>query len=508
MSTSPSPDDVLQLIGAGRLEEAEQICLHAQKETGNAEYIYLRGIVHAQQQNFTEAIKLCEEASQQLPDRADIAYNFGVICYSANDLKRAVTAWQHTVEIDKTHDDANFNLALGLDQLGQEKEAQKTYEMLLTVNPKHELALYNLANLKTRLNESEKALPLYNRLLALKPDFEAGWINYGMAAQRAGTLKEAEDHFKKAIALNPQSVDAHWNLSHLLLIQGHWQEGFAEYEWRLQRAEAPKPEWPQPVWDGSKIKNQHLLLWVDQGVGDAIQFLRYVQFAAERVKSITLRCQQSLVRLADTVPGIDQVIAMDDPLPTFDIHAPLMSLAHILGNTDPAGSWHGEYLSPPQEFTLEMPKHVRHIGLVWAGNPAHRNDSNRSCPLEVLQPLLDVPDTAFYSLQVGSGPTGLSSTPGFENVTDLAPRLDDFADTAAAIEALDLVISVDTAVAHLAGALGKPAWVFIPAIDTDWRWQLEGTVTDWYPSLHLFRQQTPGDWPHTVADMAAALAKS
>lgn len=227
-------------------------CTH--KETGNAEYIYLRGIVHAQQQNFTEAIKLCEEASQQLPDRADIAYNFGVICYSANDLKRAVTAWQHTVEIDKTHDDANFNLALGLDQLGQEKEAQKTYEMLLTVNPKHELALYNLANLKTRLNESEKALPLYNRLLALKPDFEAGWINYGMAAQRAGTLKEAEDHFKKAIALNPQSVDAHWNLSHLLLIQGHWQEGFAEYEWRLQRAEAPKPEWPQPVWDGSKIK--------------------------------------------------------------------------------------------------------------------------------------------------------------------------------------------------------------------------------------------------------------
>lgn len=505
MTSAPSPDEIIQLIGAGRFEEAEQCCLNAQKETGDAEYIYLRGIIHAQQQHAEEAIKLCEEAALKLPARADIVYTIGVLHHSANDLASAVDAWQRTIDIDNTHQDALFNAALGLDQIGQTEQSLQTYETLLTVNPDHEMALYNLANLHTRLNNAKSACPLFERLLALKPDFEAGWVNFGLAAQRSGDVAQAEAHFNKALALNPQSVDAHWNLAHLLLIQGRWAEGFGEYEWRLKRAEAPKPDWAQPVWDGSVAEDKDLLLWIDQGVGDAIQFLRYARFAAERVNRVTFRCQDSLVALAKTAPGIDHVIAIDDPLPAFDIHAPIMSLAHLLEKPEPADSWLGPYLSAQQTMTLEAPNNARRIGLVWAGNPAHRNDANRSCPLNVLTPLLGVPDTVFFSLQVGAAAADLTSTPGFEQITDIAPNLNDFADTAAAIDALDLIITVDTAVAHLAGAQGKPTWLMIPAIDPDWRWQRTGSETDWYPSVRLFRQQAPGDWTATIATITDAL---
>jgi len=225
------------------------------------------------------------------------------------------------------------------------------------------------------------------------------------------------------------------------------------------------------------------------------------------INNVILRCQAPLVRLAESAPGIDRVISIDDPLPKFDIHAPLMSLAHLLDKTEPADTWQGPYLSAKGEFNLDAPENSRRVGLVWAGNPAHRNDANRSCPLSALKPLLAAPDTLFFSLQVGAGREALSSAPGFEAVVDLAPRLEDFADTAAAIDALDLVISVDTAAAHLAGALDKPTWLMVPAFDPDWRWLLTKTDTDWYPSLRLFRQAIPGDWNGVIADIFSEFKK-
>ena len=302
-------------------------------------------------------------------------------------------------------------------------------------------------------------------------------------------------------------MEAHWNLAHLLLIQGRWAEGFAEYEWRLKRPEAPHPEWSQPTWDGTPAPEQCLLLWVDQGVGDAIQFLRFARFAAERVGKVIIRCQSSLIGLAETAPGIDQAVAIEQPLPDFDCHAPLMSLAHLLDKTNPADSWHGTYLSAPDAFSLGAPSSNRCVGLVWAGNPVHRNDANRSCPFAALRPLLGIPGTSFYSLQVGPGHEALDNTDDAQAIIDLAPRLHDFIDTANAIAALDTVISVDTAVAHLAGAMGKPTWLLLPAVDPDWRWLLGRVDTDWYPSMRLFRQTTPGDWTDAVDAISTVLQK-
>lgn len=506
-SSTNSSEEIHQLIDAGRLEEAAQKCLQGLNQTSDTEYTYLLAVIRAQQNRFEEAIQLCEDATQKLPERVDIAYSLGVIYFSANNLERAVAAWQRANNIDPNHQDVLFNTAVGLSQLGRENESLQLYERLIETNPKNEMALYNLANLKVRMNEAESALPLFQRLIDLNSDFEAGWVNFGLATQRAGNFKNAHDYFNRAILLSPESVEAHWNLSHLLLIQGHWHDGFAEYEWRLKRPEAPKPDWSQPAWDGAPAADKTVLLWVDQGVGDAIQFLRYARFVAERVSSVILRCQEPLTSLAKTVPGIDHVVSTEDPLPAFDIHAPLMSLAHLLDQSEPSNSWQGAYVSPQRVFNVDAPQNVKRIGLVWAGNPAHRNDTNRSCSLSALHRLLNIPDTTFFSLQVGPGRDAVLTTSEFTSIIDLAPQLNDFADTAAAIDALDLIISVDTAVAHLSGALGKPTWLMLPAIDPDWRWLLEHQDTAWYPSLRLFRQTSPGDWASVVVEMESELKK-
>ncbi|MEQ8193417.1 MAG: tetratricopeptide repeat-containing glycosyltransferase family protein, partial [Rhodospirillales bacterium] len=467
----------------------------------------LLAIIRAQQKRLDEALRLFEEAAQALPKRADIAFHHGVVSQAAGDLNTAVVQWQRAALLDPTNSDALYNVALGCDKLGRTEEAEQTYTYLLNIHPDHVNALYNLANLEVRLGKPEQALNRFRRIHELKPDFEAAWINGAIAAQRAGDFDTAEAFFREALKLNPESAEAHWNFSHLLLIQGRRREGFAEYEWRLKRPEAPRPEWPQPAWDGTAAPGKKLLLWVDQGAGDAIQFLRYARFAAERVGEVLIRCQTSLIRLAATAPGIARAVAIEDALPDFDLHAPLMSLAHLLGMTEPAESWQGPYLSAPSDFTLDGTggKTGRHIGLVWAGNPSHRNDANRSCPLERLLPLLDLPGHTFYSLQVGPGAEALQHLSAAKTITDLAPRLRDFADTAAAVQSLDLVVSVDTAVAHLAGALAKPTFLMLPATDPDWRWLRDGDETAWYPSLHLFRQKAPGDWDGVVNKIAAAL---
>ncbi len=505
MGHSSQTDSVIQLINQGDLEKAEQICLNGQKETGDHEYLYLLGIIRAQQKRFDDAINHLKQAVKQLPDRADIAYNLGTIYQANGDLHHAVEQWERAVDIDPQQSNALYNLALGLDQLGRTQESEKTYETLISVSPDHVEAHYNLANLKVRLENFQDSLPHYQRVIEIKPDFEAGWINCAIASQRIGNLDEAETQFNQALALNPDSVEAHWNLAHLFLIQGRWKEGFVEYEWRLKRPEAPQADWPQPVWDGRPAPNQCLMLWVDQGIGDAIQFLRYTRIAAERVGKVILRCQANLTRLSETAPGIDQAVAIDQPLPDFDCHAPLMSLPLLTESPGPTGTWNGPYLSASAPISLEAPKSHKRVGLVWAGNPAHRNDANRSCPLAELRPLFNVPKTSFYSLQVGAGQDALDDFEAANSIIDLAPRLHDFADTANAIAALDAVISVDTAVAHLAGALGKPTWLLLPAIDPDWRWLLDRVDTDWYPSVRLFRQKTPGDWRDPIDEISKAL---
>jgi hypothetical protein len=261
-----------------------------------------------------------------------------------------------------------------------------------------------------------------------------------------------------------------------------------------------------PVWDGAHAPGRHLLLWAEQGIGDAIQFLRYVRAAAARTGRITICCHRELLELAREVEGVDAAKAFGEPLPGFEIHAPLMSLPHLLNVTDPAASWQGAYLHAPPGGAAGGAPGPGRIGLVWSGNPEFTDNTRRACPPEMLRPLVELPGPVFYALQKGAAAESAGRSALGDRVQDLSPGLSDFADTARAISRLDLVVTVDTAVAHLAGAMAKPVWVMLHHAP-DWRWQGAGESTAWYPTMRLFRQKAPGDWPSVIREIRQSLAR-
>ncbi len=427
-------------------------------------------------------------------------------CLAAGDLAGAVAHWRRAVVLDPEDIDRRYNLARALTDLGRHPEAEQAYREAIARVPDHGEALFNLANLLVRRGAADQAIPLYRRAVAACPASAAFQVNLGMALKAVGRLEEAERAYREAIRLDPGRADAHWNLAILLLSRGRWQEGFAEYQWRLKRFETPALARLRPGWDGALAPERHLLLWAEQGVGDAIHFLRYAVVAARRVGGITVCCHAGLVSLARKVAGVDRAVPFGTPLPDFDLQAPLMSLPHLLQMTDPAASWHGPYLPLPSVPKTGGSAGCKRVGLVWSGNPQHLDDRRRSCPPQLLRPLTAISGIRLYSLQKGKAAEAAGREAVGDRMIDLAPRLNDFAATAAAIAGLDLVVTVDTAVAHLAGAMGKPVWLLLPQ-SPDWRWQLSGQATPWYPSMRIFRQPAPGDWPEVVGQVIRALGK-
>ena len=300
-----------------------------------------------------------------------------------------------------------------------------------------------------------------------------------------------------------------------LLQLGEYAEGWAEAEWRWQTEQFTAFNPPQPRWQGGDIRRQNLLVHTEQGAGDAIQFIRYMPLLAKKCQKLILVAPAHLVPIFETVEGIDLIdTAGDIPLKSFDTYIPLMSLPYIFGTTLDNIPNSFPYIKAPSENKEELinfiaSKHQpnsKKVGIVWAGNPTHSNDHNRSCKLEDMLPLLELPDITFYSLQVGDRAKDINQlSPELKaKVADLTPYLKDYGDTAVAIEQLDLVISVDTSVAHLAGALSRPVWTAL-CYNPDWRWLIEGDDTPWYPSMKLFRQPQPQDWRSVFTYMAKKL---
>lgn len=311
--------------------------------------------------------------------------------------------------------------------------------------------------------------------------------------------------------LEPREYEVHRNLGFDLLTEGHLLEGFQELEWRLR---CPSylvaegiPTLSVPRWDGSRLDGKTVLLWAEQGYGDNIQFIRYVPMMVERGGLVAVVCPPVLRRLFMTVKGVYTIYTTPEEFAgaSYDYHAPIFSLPYIFGTaleTIPAGP----YLTSVESTVRLKPSAALKVGLVWAGNPEHANDWRRSLSLAYLLPLLQQPGVSWYSLQVGPATREIKRLGLSDEIQDLSPQLQDFADTADAINQLDLVISVDTAVAHLAGALGKPVWILLPA-GADWRWLEHRTDSPWYPSARLFRQPWPGNWVGVVMAVRGALAE-
>ncbi len=400
------------------------------------------------------------------------------------------------------------NLGLVLMDQNKLEAAEQAFLAALSHAPGHVDAIINLSSVYLALGHSEKALDLYRQALDLAPQSAITWSNLGNALKAMGQHEEALAAQRKAIELAPQYALAHWNYAMSLLSLGQLEAGWQEYEWGAAAGTRSRFSDRLPRWQGESLAGRHLLLRAEQGLGDTLQFIRFARQLEGRAASITLECQAPLSTLLEQIPGIDRIVVQESDLPAdawgCDLYLPLMSLPHMLGIGLADLPAPLPYLQPPPERRQAWekalgPRRGLRVGLVWAGNPRHRNDRQRSCPPANLAPLLALPGIDFLSLQMPAPAAGLPS-----GLSDITAGIADFADTAAALAQLDLLIAVDTAVVHLAGAMGLPTWLLL-AWNADWRWLLERQDSPWYPSLTLYRQKMPGQWLPVLEQVAADL---
>ncbi len=443
------------------------------------------------------------------PDQAAPAaacYNLGNALRAQGKLDEAAASYRRAIALWPDLAEAHNNLGSTLQDLAQPEAAAECYRRALAIRPAYPEAHYNLGNALQDLGQPEAAIESFRQALALRPDVPDIHNNLGKAYQDLGRLQAAMASFRDALAVQAEDAKAHWNIALLRLLSGDLERGFAGYEWRWPLRISRPRDFPQPAWDGAGFAGRRLLLHAEQGFGDSIQFIRYLPRVAALGGEVIVECPAALVRLFESLPGVAEVVAHGSILPAFDLHAPLMSLGRLFGTTLETIPAAVPYLAAPAaRFALPVPAGTRlKVGIAWAGRPDHKNDRNRSCPVEHFLTLAERPGVALYSLQKGERAGDIAAAAADGRVHDLGPRLADFADTAAAIAGLDLVISVDTAVAHLAGALGRPLWVAL-AFMPDWRWLLERADSPWYPTARLFRQHRRGDWADVFARIAAAL---
>ncbi|MBD2038955.1 tetratricopeptide repeat protein [Leptolyngbya sp. FACHB-321] len=487
---------------------------------------------HYHDGKFTEAERVCREILQQEPDQVAALQILSVALCRAGQSIAALPYLQKVVQLQPEAPEAWSNLGSALQEQGSIKAAIAAFNRAIALKPDHADAHYNLAVVLQEQDRLEDALFHSEQAIALKPDFADAYYNQGFILRRLGQLEAAIARYRTALQLAPQSAGAHKNLGHALLLTGDLQQGFQEYEWRWQQPGWTQRSFAQPLWDGSPLQGKTILLHAEQGLGDTIQFIRYVSLVRQAAFGdsggqnhggrVIVECQPSLLPLLETVAGIDQLIAQDSPLPAFDVHAPLLSLPHILGTTLATIPADIPYLqasraasapqlplphpSPPQSGSTLHPSPLASlplkVGIVWTGNPAHKNNPYRSCTIEPFRDLCQIPGVCFYSLQKGAAVNDLQAAD--LPIQDLSQTLADFADTAAAIAQLDLVITIDTAVAHLAGALGKPVWLLL-SFAPDWRWLLERDDSPWYPTMRLFRQRQRGSWQGVFEQVTATL---
>ncbi|MBI2978331.1 MAG: glycosyltransferase family protein [Rhodospirillales bacterium] len=500
------------LAGQGKLVEALAALRRALEiDADLVDALNNIGIVHRLQGRVEAAAEAFNRALAINPDLLSAHVNLGALLYDAGKPDEAEQVYRRALAIDPDLAEAHNGLgAVQLDR-GALDEAAAAFERALALDPGHAVALSNLGSVKRQQGDHSGAADCYRRALVIRPRLVEAHANLGNMLRGEGAFDDAAAALRRALDIDRSHPEAHWNLAGLLLLKGNFKDGWAEYEWRAKCRQFRGLKWDfgKPRWNGTAIRRKHILLYAEQGLGDAIQFVRYVPLVAEQARHVVVRCPPPLARLFETVAGVAVVGPDIETKTRFHVAAPLMSLPAILGTDLATIPSTVPYLAAPSGVaaplaTTAAPAGTLKVGLAWAGNPEHKNDRNRSIGLARLAPLLDTPGCTFYSLQVGAGRDAIGRLCLGDRITDLGQGFGDFADTAATIAALDLVIAVDTSVAHLAGALAKPVWTLLPRVP-DWRWLMDRDDSPWYPTMRLFRQRTAGDWSAVVAAVAAAL---
>jgi tetratricopeptide (TPR) repeat protein/SAM-dependent methyltransferase len=518
-------EEALGLHQAGRLDEAA--CLYERLLAANPRHAgalhllgmvaYARGELETAERRIVEAIGIDSRI-------ASFHANLGNVLLDLGRAADAESCYRRALELEPESGSAWSNLAYALLCLRRRDEALAASGRAVALLPGRAEALTNRANILLETGRIEEAEADYREALALKPGYVAAVNNLGTVRLEQGDFDAALRQYDAALALAPQCAEALLNRSVVELLRGDFAAGWPDYEARMRttrghaRGNTPRRGNGQPQWRGEPLRGARILLYAEQGLGDCIQFLRYVPLVEKAGGRVVLEVPQQMRRLAGALgrspgrfPGRSaQVISYGDPMPEFDCQCPLMSLPLAFGTrltSIPTAMPGGKpYLTIPEEerqraAARPWPESGLRVGLVWAGTPDHPRDWARSMPLDQIEPLLDLPGVHFFSLQVGAPAAQRMAWP---QISELALDPGNLADTAAKILHLDLVIGVDTAVVHLAGALGKPVWVMLPWVP-DWRWLLERDDSPWYPSMRLFRQRERGAWAPVVARVREAL---
>lgn len=459
-----------EMHNAGRKEPAEALCrLLEPLCPQDAQLLFLTGMMAHKDGRYTEAVEKLSRAAKLDPRSTRILNGLGCAYQRLNDQARAAEAFARSLELEPRSSATCYNYGNTCHQLGRIEQAAELFQQAVQIDPRDYTSWNNLGKCLKELNRLDESIAAYNRSLEVAPEYPLA--RYG-----------------RALAL---------------LSAGRLQEGFREYESRRQII--PRRNFPQPIWQGESMPGKTIFLHAEQGFGDAIQSVRFIPAVKERAGRVILECRPELKTLFQYSKCADAVIAYGEPIPPFDSYLSLASLPHVLGVTLENIPNQVPYLFAPSvdHAPVKPAPHLR-VGLVWAGNSGHHQDAIRSLRLEDLAPILKVPGVCFQSLQQ---PIPAGDAAHFSSLADRLPAGPPFADflaTAAAVSELDLIISVDTAVAHLAGALGKPVWCLIQ-YSPDWRWFLERDDTPWYPSMRLFRQRERNQWQAPILEAAEAL---
>jgi Flp pilus assembly protein TadD len=501
---------------AGRLDEAEagyREILSSHSDDANA--LRLLGILVMQRGQADQAVQLISRAIALNPAAAEYHVNLGNALKAAGKTDAAVQAYHEAVRLRPRYHQAFYNLGIALADRGKLQQAIEAYEDALRIMPAYPDALNNLGAVLEKREQVEEAIAAYRQAIALRPGYAEAWHNLGHAQADLGRLDEAAGAYREALRLAPDFVGAHWNLALVLLMQGEFAQGWIEYEWRWQSDGFPTPrrQFSRPQWDGSPLNERTLLLHTEQGFGDAIQFIRYAPLLARDSGRVVLACQPEMMELMKGVAGVAQIMNVDElaiDLPPFDVHCPLISLPLKMGTRLESIPAQTPYMTADEckaqawgRKLASAPPGLR-VGLVWSGRTRTPEQRRRAIRFSQLAPLWQAKGVSFYSLQKGEAALQAAGCGPEMPLTDLADELHDFSDTAAVISNLDLIIAVDTAVAHLAGAMGKPVWVMLAAVP-DWRWMLGREDSLWYPTARLFRQRTAGDWNEVIVRVVGEL---
>jgi tetratricopeptide (TPR) repeat protein len=500
------------LIAMGKLDEAlaaaeQAIALDPRYATAHINL----GVALRDSGQPEAAIAACRRAIALDPRHAEAWFTMGNALLDQRNLPAADAAFRQAIARNPNHALAHCNLGIVLKEQLQVDDAMALCRRAIEIDPRCGEAYTMLSIRAVEQMKLDEAIALARTAIQLKPRYADAYVHFGVALRDTGNLTDAAAACQKALEISPGLAVARWNLALVRLLQGDLAGAWDDFEsrWKCRSFTSPRRGFTQPLWNGEDLNGRTLLLHAEQGFGDTLQFIRYVPRVLAGGGKVILEVPPALYPLLKNLPGISQTIPLGGEIPPFDLQCPLMSLALVFKTAIDTIPNAVPYLhADPQlienwNSAIEPGRDLK-VGLVWAGSPTHRNDHFRSMEFRHLAPLSAVNGVRFFTLQLGPASAQIQTQPNALPLTDLTARLTDFAQTAALISNLDLVITVDTSLAHLAGARGKPVWLLLP-FAPDWRWLRDRDDSPWYPTMRLFRQKQIGDWNEVVARVAENL---